>query len=585
MVTGQDRLMVLAVHPDDETLGTGGLLQQAVAAGAAVRVIFITDGDNNPWPQRFLERRWRIGPEERQRWGLRRRREALAALHILGIEPEQASFLGFPDQGVTSLLEHGNQRLVAHLCAEIASWRPSLLATPSLHDLHPDHNALAVLLEIALMQLPAANWRPQVLSYLIHYLTTSTPATSLIELSSEQLTKKRRALLCHETQTALSEKRFMRHVTSTESYSGSASTGRFQLFHPVQEVRMVDGGLFVRTRLPRWLCWAARPTLLLAVPNGACWRMELVDWEKCQDVQDATYDRVKGPKITAGPGMFELIFPSRMLANAEEIYIKLELRWGLYDYAGWRRASLIRSRDKLGVVGIIPCYNVEFFCEQVILQAVQFVDRLIVIDDGSSDGTSAILLRLATSMPDKIHLIPFAENRGKGVGLIAGFCEALNRYDFGALVTLDADGQHPPMDIPRITQQVQAGADMVIGEREIALMPGRSKFGNSFISAALRLLYSKSPVDTQSGMRGFSQIFAEEIVSKVRGSRYETEFQILLLALSQRRKVSSVPIATIYIDNNSSSKYRPIKDSVRILSALIRWQYGQCLDRFVKVSR
>jgi LmbE family N-acetylglucosaminyl deacetylase len=55
------RVMVLAPHPDDETLATTGLLQQAVSAGAAVRVLFVTDGDNNLWPQRAVERRWQIG--------------------------------------------------------------------------------------------------------------------------------------------------------------------------------------------------------------------------------------------------------------------------------------------------------------------------------------------------------------------------------------------------------------------------------------------------------------------------------------------------------------------------------------------
>ena len=59
------RILILAPHPDDESLGTGGLIQQALAAGAALRVLFITDGDNNPWPQRFIERRWFINAPER----------------------------------------------------------------------------------------------------------------------------------------------------------------------------------------------------------------------------------------------------------------------------------------------------------------------------------------------------------------------------------------------------------------------------------------------------------------------------------------------------------------------------------------
>ena len=63
------RILILAPHPDDECLGTGGLIQQALAKGAKVKVVFITNGDNNPWPQRYVEKRWFIGTEERMRWG------------------------------------------------------------------------------------------------------------------------------------------------------------------------------------------------------------------------------------------------------------------------------------------------------------------------------------------------------------------------------------------------------------------------------------------------------------------------------------------------------------------------------------
>src|SRR5205085_944203 len=98
------RLLLLAPHPDDEALAMGGLLQRATTAGATARVVFLTDGENNPWPQRAAERRWRIGPQERARWGARRRTEALRSLRTLGIEPAHVSFLGLPDQLLTAAL-------------------------------------------------------------------------------------------------------------------------------------------------------------------------------------------------------------------------------------------------------------------------------------------------------------------------------------------------------------------------------------------------------------------------------------------------------------------------------------------------
>ena len=92
--------MLIAPHPDDEALACSVILQQAVRAGAAIRVVYVTDGDNNPWPQRALERRWRLSASDRKRWGKLRRSEALAALRDLGIHPSDVQFLGLPDQGL-----------------------------------------------------------------------------------------------------------------------------------------------------------------------------------------------------------------------------------------------------------------------------------------------------------------------------------------------------------------------------------------------------------------------------------------------------------------------------------------------------
>src|SRR5581483_4294533 len=103
-LTAHDRILYFAPHPDDESLGGGGLIQHAVRAGAEVRVVFLTSGDRNPWAQRAAEKRWRIGPNEQQRWGCRRRGEAINAMRRLGLDPDCARFLGWSDQGVTEFL-------------------------------------------------------------------------------------------------------------------------------------------------------------------------------------------------------------------------------------------------------------------------------------------------------------------------------------------------------------------------------------------------------------------------------------------------------------------------------------------------
>ena len=145
-----ERLLFLAPHPDDETLAAGALLQRTIARGGRARVVFATDGDNNPWTQRLVEGRIRIRPDDSARFGRRRRAEALAALAELGLAADDALFLGLPDQAITDLVIAGDGGAVERLAAALRDWRTTLLVLPSLFDLHPDHSALAVLMRLAL---------------------------------------------------------------------------------------------------------------------------------------------------------------------------------------------------------------------------------------------------------------------------------------------------------------------------------------------------------------------------------------------------------------------------------------------------
>lgn len=573
-IDANDRLLVLAVHPDDETLGCGGLIQQAVAAGASVHVAFITNGDNNPWPQRYVEARWKIGARERQRWGRRRQSEAVEALSILGVGSSRIIFLGLPDQGMTSLLETGDDEVVQLLGEMIAGVAPTLLLGPALDDTHRDHNAVAVLTDMALAHLPAEA-KPRLLTYLTHGEKVFSTNGYKISLSRSQLETKRRAILCHKTQMALSRGRFLAYAQSEEIYFSPPAVERYQPLHPVSEIYVGRHILNIRVHLPE-TSLGFKPVLKLAGESAR----SLVSLQFTLNGESSEiYDNVRNlaagqAKLRTDNGIVEAEIPTALLGDAETIYAKLERGWGFFDVAGWRQARLQPFIPKAvaPVVAVIPCYDVEEYCGQVIAQAVNFVDHLIVINDGSRDGTANVLSRLAALVPGKISVITFPENRGKGVGLMAAFCEALNKFSFDVLVTLDADGQHPPQEIPKMVQAAQAGAEMVIGGRSVKEMPGRSRIGNTLATGAIRWLYPDAPADTQSGLRAFSYGFVEEIVRHVSGSRYETEFQILLLALSERRRLTTVTIPTIYIDNNRSSKFRPVADSLRIFRALVRWR-------------
>ena len=141
------RLLVFAPHPDDESLACGIVLQHAVQTGAAICVVYLTDGENNPWPQRCLTRRWRLDAADRQRWAKLRRSEALAALCVLGVSAEDARFLGWPDQGLTSLLRSDPAPTLARLRYLMMDWSPTVVVGPDVGDRHADHKAVGVMLD------------------------------------------------------------------------------------------------------------------------------------------------------------------------------------------------------------------------------------------------------------------------------------------------------------------------------------------------------------------------------------------------------------------------------------------------------
>jgi len=217
------RILILAPHPDDECLGTGGLIQQALAKGAKIKVIFITNGDNNPWPQRYVEKRWFIGPEERMRWGHRRKAEAEDSLQILGGGKVTANFLGLPDAGILNLWNEGDHHLLETLTNELTAWQPTLLVLPCEFDRHSDHRATHMFGRAALTE---ASVICPVLTYLIHRpwlmkLTQKPKPQIKLELSIIEQDKKLQAILCHKTQMALSQSRFSQFAQITEPYNFS----------------------------------------------------------------------------------------------------------------------------------------------------------------------------------------------------------------------------------------------------------------------------------------------------------------------------------------------------------------------------
>lgn len=220
---------------------------------------------------------------------------------------------------------------------------------------------------------------------------------------------------------------------------------------------------------------------------------------------------------------------------------------------------------------VVPCYNVEKYCKDVIEKILPQCTSLILIDDGSTDQTSKILQEFQSINNEKVHLIVFPKNKGKGAALLKGFQYALTYTSFDSLVTIDSDGQHLPSEIPKLADCIAQGAEFVIGSRNFEHAPFIRRLPNKIISFLLSRLFPNAPKDTQSGYRAFNKLVVQKLEKEIYGDRYELEFRCLLLALRDKVKIQECPIKTIYHKKNSSSHFSALRDSSLILHVLFNY--------------
>lgn len=182
-----------------------------MAARAEVHVVFITDGENNPWPQRFIERKFFIEAGDRAKWGAMRRREAICSLALLGVGERSCSFLAFPDQGIARLARRRDNALTEALRAVIERVQPDLIISPSSFDLHSDHRAIAYFAHAAAQGIP-------IVTYVVHGAGPKKRLAGFIKLNESEQKRKHEAIECHVSQLALSRERFLGYARQIESF-------------------------------------------------------------------------------------------------------------------------------------------------------------------------------------------------------------------------------------------------------------------------------------------------------------------------------------------------------------------------------
>jgi len=212
------------------------------------------------------------------------------------------------------------------------------------------------------------------------------------------------------------------------------------------------------------------------------------------------------------------------------------------------------------IAALIPAYQAAHCLGEVLLglQALDEPPEVLVVDDGSRDATAEVARQFGA------RVISFAGNRGKGHALLAGFA-ALR--DFDAVVTLDADGQHPPGRIPAFVRAAEEGADLVLGTRaRTPDMPLARRFANGFSSGWTSGLAGQKVSDSQCGYRLHRRAVLER--TPLTPGRYEVETEIVVRAARLGFRIAEVEIPTVY--GGEVSQFRRWRDMPRIVGTLIR---------------
>jgi glycosyltransferase involved in cell wall biosynthesis len=200
---------------------------------------------------------------------------------------------------------------------------------------------------------------------------------------------------------------------------------------------------------------------------------------------------------------------------------------------------------------IIPAHDEVRTVAAVVTGVRRFLSDVLVIDDGSRDGTSD------AARASGAHCIRHERCLGKGRALRSGFIWARNA-GFESVVTLDGDGQHDPADIPRL---VEAGehADLVVGYRtfDLGRVPVFRVLGNRMSAAAVSRLAGRSFRDSQCGFRWIRRALLDRI--ELRADGFEMETELLVRASRLGLRILEIPVKTIY--GLPGSDFRFVRDS------------------------
>ncbi len=219
------------------------------------------------------------------------------------------------------------------------------------------------------------------------------------------------------------------------------------------------------------------------------------------------------------------------------------------------------------ILVVIPALDAERSVGKVIEGCLTFLPDVLVVNDGSTDGTRSAAAAAGARVVDH------PRNLGKGAALKTGFGIAIEE-GFDGVLSLDADGQHMPSEIPKFLAAFdETSADLIIGDRSHLWggMVPRRRNANRFSAWSISKFAGRRVPDTQSGFRVYSTEMLRS--TPIRANGFAAESEIIVRAGRSGRVIVSVPIELAFVDGLSTSHYRPLLDTIRIAVVVGRTRF------------
>ncbi len=231
---------------------------------------------------------------------------------------------------------------------------------------------------------------------------------------------------------------------------------------------------------------------------------------------------------------------------------------------------------------LIPAYNPNELLLPVVDDLIKYgFENIIIINDGSKSQCQPIFKKLENV--EGCHVIHHAVNLGKGRALKTGLNYfSLNFKDSAGVVTADADGQHLPGDIVRVADTLAKNPSrLILGVRKFrGSIPFRSRIGNFLTRYVFFFLLGKKISDTQTGLRGIPRSAVPSFI-KLEGEGYEYEMNMLITTKTEAINIIEKVISTVYINNNRSSHFNPLIDSMKIYFLFLRFGFSSIIASLI----